>query len=123
MNFVQEISLSGTARRRGAISGIPSAILGNHVNHELVDLSIAAEINPDLDLPSGRRTVGGSHASPRVELRLGEGKDAVESEEAARVIHMRHWNRALFKRTALMVCMREVEFDIVPQLFDEVRDY
>ena len=40
--------------------------------------------------------------SPRVELRMGEAKDAVESEEAAHVIHMRHWNRALFKRAALI---------------------
>ena len=61
--------------------------------------------------------------NPRVELRLGEGKDAVESVEAAHIIHMRRWHRALFKRAALVVCMREAEFEIVPQLFDKVRDY
>jgi hypothetical protein len=61
--------------------------------------------------------------NPRVELRLGEGKDAVESEEAAHIIHMRRWRKALFKRAALDVCMREAEFEIVPQLFDKVRDY
>jgi hypothetical protein len=73
------------------------------------------------------RTVGERLAipmpNPRVELRLGEGKDAVESEEAVHVIHMRHWHRALFKRAALVVCMRAAEFEIGPQLFDKVRDY
>jgi hypothetical protein len=113
------------ARRDGGAQSMEflSPMLGSHVNHELVDLSIAAESI----LISTCRVVGERLAapmpSPRVELRLGEGKDAVESEEVARVIHMRHWNRALFKRTVLVVCMREAEFDIVPQLFDEVRDY
>ena len=73
------------------------------------------------------RTVGERLAipmpNPRVELRLGERKDAVESEEAMHIIHMRRWHRALFKRAALVVCMREAEFEIVPQLFDKVHDF
>lgn len=61
--------------------------------------------------------------NPRVELRLGEKKDAVESEEAVHVIHMRRWHRALFRRASLVVCMREAEFQIVPQLFSKMHDY
>jgi hypothetical protein len=60
---------------------------------------------------------------PRVELRLGEAANAVESDESVHVIHLRHWNKALFKRAALHVCMRAAEHDLVPVLATKVRDY
>jgi hypothetical protein len=61
--------------------------------------------------------------SPRVELRLGDNANAVESEEDVHVIHLRHWNTALFKRAAVHVCMRAAERDLVPALAEKVHDY
>lgn len=61
--------------------------------------------------------------SPRVELRLGEKKDAVESEESVHVIHLQRWNKELFKRAALHVCMRDAERELVVALAAKVRDY
>ena len=61
--------------------------------------------------------------NPRVELRIGDAADAVESEEAVHVIHLRRWNKALFKRAAVHVCMRAAELDLVPGLAARVRDY
>jgi hypothetical protein len=102
-------------------------LTGCSYSQQLIALDNAHPREAESILITSCRAVGERLAvpmpSPRVELRLGEGKDAVESEEAAHVIHMRHWNRSLFKRAALMVCMREAEFEIVPQLFDKVREY
>ena len=61
--------------------------------------------------------------SPRVELRLGDRANAVESDEDVHVIHLQHWNKALFKRAAVDVCMRAAELDMVPALAQKVRDY
>jgi hypothetical protein len=61
--------------------------------------------------------------SPRVELRLGEKANAVESDEDVHVIHLQRWNQALFKRAAVHVCMRAAERDLVPALAQKVRDY
>jgi hypothetical protein len=61
--------------------------------------------------------------NPRVELRLGEIKNAVESEENVHVIHLQRWNKDLFKRAALHVCLRAAEWDLVPVLATKVRDY
>jgi hypothetical protein len=60
--------------------------------------------------------------SPRVELRLGDRTDAVESDEDVHVIHLRRWNKALFKPAAVHVCMRAAELDLVPGLAEKVRD-
>jgi hypothetical protein len=60
---------------------------------------------------------------PRVELRLGDAVNAVESEEGVHVIHLQHWNKAVFKQAALHVCMRAAERDLVPVLATKVRDY
>lgn len=61
--------------------------------------------------------------SPRVELRLGEKADAVVSEENVHVIHLRRWNKELFKRAAVHVCMRDAERELVVPLAAKVRDY
>ena len=61
--------------------------------------------------------------SPRVELRLGDRANAVESDEDVHVIHLQRWNKALFKRAAVHVCMRAAELDMVPALAQKVRDY
>ena len=61
--------------------------------------------------------------SPRVELRLGDRANAVESDEDVHVIHLQRWNKALFKRAAVHVCMRAAELDMVPALAEKVRDY
>jgi hypothetical protein len=66
---------------------------------------------------------GISMPNPRVELRLGDRADAVESDEDVHVIHLRHWNKALFKRAAVHVCMRAAELELVPGLAAKVRDY
>jgi hypothetical protein len=60
---------------------------------------------------------------PRVELRLGQSTDAVDSREDAHVIYLKRWNKALFKRAALHVCLRDAERDLVPVLAQKVRDY
>jgi len=39
VNLLQESSFNGTARRSGAINGMPSDEYGNHLNDELVDRS------------------------------------------------------------------------------------
>lgn len=46
-----------------------------------------------------------SMPNPRVELRLDDRVNAVESDEGVHVIHMKHWNKALFKQAALHVCL------------------
>ena len=61
--------------------------------------------------------------SPRVELRLGEKANAVESEENVHVIHLQHWNKVLFKRAAVHVCMRDAERELVLSLVEKVGDY
>jgi len=61
--------------------------------------------------------------SPRVELRLGDKIDGVESDEDVHVIHLKHWNKALFKRAAVHVCIRAAERDLVSSLAAKVRDY
>jgi hypothetical protein len=61
--------------------------------------------------------------SPRVELRIGDRADAVESDENVHIIHLRHWNKALFKRATVHVCMRPAELEMVPALAARVRDY
>jgi hypothetical protein len=61
--------------------------------------------------------------SPRVELRLGDRENAVESDENVHVIHLQRWNKALFKRAAIDVCIRAAEVDLVPVLARRVNDY
>jgi hypothetical protein len=61
--------------------------------------------------------------NPRVELRLGDDKNAVESAENVHVIYLRRWNKELFKQAALHVCLRAAEPDLVPVLASKVRDY
>src|SRR5207253_4857126 len=51
--------------------------------------------------------------SPRVELRLGAAEDAVESDGSVHVILMQRWNKRLFKRAAVHVCMRDAELGLV----------
>jgi hypothetical protein len=60
---------------------------------------------------------------PRVELRIGDRINAVESYEGKHVIHMKQWNKALFKHAALHVCLRAAEDELVPVLATKVRDY
>lgn len=60
---------------------------------------------------------------PRVELRLGERVNAVESDDDVHVIRMQRWNKALFKRAAVHVCMRYAERDLVFQLAKKVPDH
>lgn len=60
---------------------------------------------------------------PKVELRLGEKDDAVDSVGNVLVIHMRGWNKALFKVAAVYVCMRDAELRMVHAIAKEVRDY
>jgi len=66
--------------------------------------------------------------APRVELRLGERVDAVDSEgidheHDTHVILMRRWNRSLFKRAAVQVCMQAAERELVPVVTVRVRDH
>jgi hypothetical protein len=61
--------------------------------------------------------------NPRVELRIGGKTNAVDSREDAHVIYLERWNKALFKRAALHVCLRAAERDLVPALAQKVHDY
>jgi hypothetical protein len=60
---------------------------------------------------------------PRVELRLGERVNTVESDDDVHVIRLKSWNKALFKRAAVHVCMRYAERDLVFQLAKKVPDH
>jgi hypothetical protein len=60
---------------------------------------------------------------PRVELRLGESANSVESDDDRHVIRLQRWNKALFKRAAVHVCMRYAERDLVFQLAKKVPDF
>jgi hypothetical protein len=59
---------------------------------------------------------------PRVELRLGENADTVETDDNVHVIRLRRWNKTLFKSAAVHVCMRYAERDLVFQLSAKVPD-
>jgi hypothetical protein len=61
--------------------------------------------------------------NPRVELRLGEKVDSVDIGKDHQVICMRRWNKTLFARAALHVCVRAGEPDIVPMLVHKLRDH
>ena len=61
--------------------------------------------------------------SPRVELRLGAAEDAVESDGSVHVILLKRWNKGLFKRAAVHVCMRNAELELVRPLAAKVPDY
>jgi hypothetical protein len=61
--------------------------------------------------------------NPRVELRLGAAEDAVQSDGNAHVILMQRWNKRLFKRAAIHVCMRNAELELVLPLSAKVPDY
>jgi hypothetical protein len=61
--------------------------------------------------------------NPRVELRLGAREDAVESDGKVHVILLQRWNKALFKRAAVHVCMRNAELELVFSLAAKVPDY
>jgi hypothetical protein len=39
------------------------------------------------------------------------------------VIHLKHWDKGLFKVAALHVCMRAAELDLVHSMVKNVRDY
>jgi hypothetical protein len=58
---------------------------------------------------------------PRVELRLGERVDSVETDRGRHVICMRRWNRGLFTRAAVHVCVQTAEDDLVPILVHKLR--
>jgi len=61
--------------------------------------------------------------APRVELRLDEPVNTVESDNNAHVIRLQHWNKALFKRAAVHICMRYAERDLVVELAKKVPDH
>lgn len=61
--------------------------------------------------------------NPHVELRLGQSTDSVESDKDRHVIRMRRWNKTLFKKAAVFVCIQSAEVDVVPMLMHKVRDY
>ena len=61
--------------------------------------------------------------NPRVELRLGTREDAVQSDGRVHVILLRRWNKGLFKRAAVHVCMRNAELELVFPLAAKVPDY
>lgn len=61
--------------------------------------------------------------NPRVELRLGAREDAVQSDGGVHVILLQRWNRKLFKRAAVHVCMRNAELELVFPLAARVPDY
>jgi hypothetical protein len=60
---------------------------------------------------------------PRVELRLGEKVDSVETAMDQHVICLRHWNKTVFTRAAIHVCVQAAEPDIVPMLVHKLRDH
>jgi hypothetical protein len=61
--------------------------------------------------------------NPRVELRLGEKVDSVETAMDHHVISLRHWNKTVFTRAAIHVCVQAAEPDIVPMLVHKLRDH
>ena len=61
--------------------------------------------------------------NPRVELRMGEKVDSVETSLNQHVICLRHWNKGVFTRAAVHVCVQAAETDIVPMLVHKVRDH
>ena len=61
--------------------------------------------------------------NPKVELRLGEKVDSVETDMDHHVICMRRWNKALFTRAAVHVCVQTAESDIVPMLVHKLRNH
>jgi hypothetical protein len=60
---------------------------------------------------------------PKVELRLGEKINTVDSRDGIHIIRLQRWDKVLFKMAALHVCMRAVETDIVGSMVKQVRDY
>jgi hypothetical protein len=60
---------------------------------------------------------------PKVELRTGEKANSIETVENRHVIHLKHWDKALFKVAALHVCMRSAELALVHSMVKNVRDY
>lgn len=60
---------------------------------------------------------------PRVELRLGEKMNAIDSADGMHIIHLQRWNKVLFKMAALHVCMRSAETEMVHAMAKDVRDY
>jgi hypothetical protein len=60
--------------------------------------------------------------NPHVELRLGEKHDCMESDEDHHIIHMRRWNKALFREGALHFCMRAAERQVIPAMLKKPRD-
>ncbi|MGH9494352.1 MAG: hypothetical protein ACRD3B_05090 [Candidatus Sulfotelmatobacter sp.] len=61
--------------------------------------------------------------NPRVELRLGEKVDSVETDMGRHVICLRRWNKTIFTRAAVHVCVQAAEPDIVPMLVHKLRDH
>ncbi|HTS38786.1 MAG TPA: hypothetical protein VMH04_24140 [Candidatus Solibacter sp.] len=61
--------------------------------------------------------------NPKVELRLDQQADSVETDRNTHIIRMRRWNRALFKKAAVFACIQSAESDVVPILMRKVRDY
>ena len=78
-------------------------------------------------LISSCRVVGERFAislpDPRVELRLGEPVNTVESDNNTHVIRLQRWNKTLFKRAAVHICMRYAERDLVFELAKKVPDH
>jgi hypothetical protein len=60
---------------------------------------------------------------PKVELRLGEKANSIDTVEDRHVIHLKHWDKGLFKVAALHVCVRAAEHDLVHEMYKKVRDY
>jgi hypothetical protein len=61
--------------------------------------------------------------NPRVELRLGEKVDSVETAMDHHIICLRRWNKTVFTRAAIHVCVQAAEPDIVPMLAHKLRDH
>jgi hypothetical protein len=60
---------------------------------------------------------------PKVELRLGEKINSIDSLDGVHIIRLQRWNKTLFKMAALHVCMRAAETEIVHTMVKDVRDY
>jgi hypothetical protein len=60
---------------------------------------------------------------PKVELRLGEKINSIDSRDGVHIIRLQRWNKTLFKMAALHVCMRGAETEMVHTMVKDVRDY
>ncbi|HTS38785.1 MAG TPA: hypothetical protein VMH04_24135 [Candidatus Solibacter sp.] len=80
---------------------------------ESILISSCREIGERLGIPM---------PDPRVELRLGEKHDAMETDDDHHIIHLRRWNKARFREGALHICMRAAERQVIPAMLKKPRD-